>query len=213
MKVVQKRSSRGEGRQKALECASGDYVIANLDLDDVFLPVLRRIVMLYHQKAERKVMVVFNSQPPPDVDTGWIQNLTIGPREVLNSVGGWRDLNLYEDWDVWNRAKLAGKYAWAAYRFAANETIHPEPRRAFTRLRRRYERYYCKLRLRMQIFSRGEKIGLSQRLAYIGARFSVSFRGVLSGQDPGFKSLEPALYVDLNHPEEAEEESGSRHVN
>jgi glycosyltransferase involved in cell wall biosynthesis len=212
VKVVQMHSSRGEGRQKALECASGEYVIANLDLDDVFLPTLQEIVEMYHQKAEGKVMVVFNSQPPPDVDTGWIQNMTIGPRELLNSVGGWRDLNLYEDWDIWNRANQVGKYAWAAYRFAANETTHPEPKRAFARLRRRYERYYCKLRLRMKIFSRGEKIGLSQRLAYISARLSVSFRGALSGQDPGFKSLSSNLYIDLNSTEGVREEQGDEHA-
>jgi glycosyltransferase involved in cell wall biosynthesis len=200
LRVVQKRSSRGEGRQKALECASGEYVLANLDLDDTFLPVLEEMVSLYHEKAEGKVLAIFNSAPPPDLDTGWIQNITIGPRELLESLGGWRDLNLFEDWDVWNRASLAGKYAWTCYKFAANKTVRNESMHAFTRLRRRYETYFCKLRLGIKVFSPGEKKGLSQRLAYILARTSVTFRGVLAGQDPSFDSQNMIHYVDLGVP-------------
>lgn len=199
VKIVQERSSRGKGRQFALEHASGEYVIANLDLDDLFLPVLGEIVGLYHEKANRKVLAIFNSSPPPDLDTGWIQNITLGPRELFTSLGGWRDLDLFEDWDVWSRAHQAGKYAWGAYRFAVNDTVHPESKHALIRLRQRYERYRSRLRLGMRIFSSGEKIYTAQRLPYVAARVVVSFQGTLSGQDPAFKSLDPRSYVDLGY--------------
>lgn len=210
VKVIQKRSSRGEGRQFALEHASGEYVVANLDLDDTFRPVLGEIVRAYHDKAEGKVLAVFNSPPPPDFDMGWVQNVTIGPREVISAIGGWRDLSLFEDWDLWSRAYQAQKYAWTSYRFALNTTVHSEERRAFSRLKNRYERYRCRLRLGMKIFSPGEKISLSQRVAYLAARFSVFGQETLTGQDPGFKSQDLGIYVDLESKGQGVEEFTKR---
>jgi len=49
----------------------------------------------------------------------------------------------------------------------------------------------------MGIFSPGEKIGLSQRLAYYRARLSVIRKRVLDGQDVSFDPLAAGLYVNL----------------
>jgi len=191
VKVIQKRCSRGIGRQVAFENASGEYILANLDLDDVFLPVLDKVVTLYHERTEGKLMTIFN------LPSGWVQNITIGPRELIASLGGWRDLNIYEDWDIWSRAGKAHKYGWTSFRFTESEISHPEPRRAFKRLTQRYGRYRDRLLLGWGIFGPGEEIGLSQRLAYAAARLTLLFRGVLVGQDPEFNPLDPHLFVDF----------------
>jgi glycosyltransferase involved in cell wall biosynthesis len=195
VKVIQKRCSRGKGREFAFEQASGDYIIANLDLDDVFLPVVERIVARYHEIAEGNLIVVFNFAVAPNEE--WVQNITIGPRELVSSLGGWRDLNIFEDWDLWSRADQAHRYCWTSLRFAANPSLHPESPRAVIRLRRRYERYRERLRLGMKIFSEGERVGLSQRIAFAGARLYLLRRGVLRGQDPSFEPLDPRLFVDF----------------
>jgi glycosyltransferase involved in cell wall biosynthesis len=197
VKVIQRRCSRGLGRQLAFENASGEYIIANLDLDDIFLPVLNEVVTRYHEKVGGKLLTVYNSTPPPEMGERWVQNITIGPRELIASLGGWRDLNVFEDWDIWSRANKYHSYRWTSFRFAANETIHLESRLAPTRLARRYERYRDRLRLGRRIFSPGEKIGPSQWLAYIAARLSLLFRGVLVGQDLQFNSLDLGLFVDF----------------
>ena len=191
VKVIRKRCSRGVGRQVAFENASGEYILANLDLDDVFLPVLEEILTLYHEKTEGKLVTIFN------LPSGWVQNITVGPRELIASLGGWRDLNIYEDWDIWSRASKANKYGWTSSRFTESEISHPEPRRAVKRLMRRYERYRDRLRLGWRVFSVGEEIGPSQRLAYIAARLTLFSRGVLVGQDPDFNPLDPDLFVDF----------------
>jgi glycosyltransferase involved in cell wall biosynthesis len=191
VKVIRKRCSRGVGRQVAFENASGEYILANLDLDDVFLPVLHKVVALYHEKTEGKLITIFN------LPSGWVQNITIGPRTLIASLGGWRDLNIYEDWDIWSRAGKAHKYGWTSLRFTESEISHPEPRRAAKRLTQRYERYRDRLRLGQKIFGVGEEIGLSQRLAYVAARLTLLFRGVLVGQDPDFNPLDPHLFVDF----------------
>jgi hypothetical protein len=124
-----------------------------------------------------------------------VQNITIGPRELIRSIGGWRDLNLFEDWDIWSRAGRAQKYCWTSLRFAANETVHAESKRAVVRLAQRYERYRDRLLLGLKVFSQGERIGPSQRIAYIAARASLLFRSVLAGQDPGFDSFNPDFFI------------------
>lgn len=205
VKVIQKRCSRGTGRQTAFEYASGEYIIANMDLDDLFLPVLNRIIALYHDRAEDKMLAVFNSIPPPGMTSGWIQNITIAPRQLVASVGGWRDLNVFEDWDIWNRANRAHKYSWTCYRFAENETVHPEPRNHLDKLRERYWRYRYRLKLGRSIFSPGEETSLSQRLAYWGARLSLLHGGGLEVQDPTFNSLDLSLFVDFQTDHEQKE--------
>jgi len=195
VRLIQRKCSRGLGREIAFENASGDYIIANLDLDDVFLPVLEKVVTFYHEKAEGFVAAIFNFPSAPTDE--WVQNMTIGPRGLISSLGGWRDLNVYEDWDLWSRADRAHRYCWTSFMFAANKTLHPESKRAVTRLGERRARYRDRLRLRMKIFSPGEGIGLSQRLAYIGARLSLLRQGAFDGQDPNFKPLDPRLFVNV----------------
>lgn len=197
IKVIQRRCSRGMGRQIAFENSTGEYVIANLDLDDIFLPVLDGVVAGYHRKVEGKLMVAFNSPPTPGGKAGWSQNITIGPRELIASIGGWRDLNIYEDWDIWSRAGRVDRYRWTSFRFAQNDSLPTEPKGAFNRLGRRIERYRNRLRLGLGVFTPGEKVGLSQRVAYITARLTSPFHPALPGQDPGFDSFNPGLYVDL----------------
>jgi glycosyltransferase involved in cell wall biosynthesis len=197
VKVIQRHCSRGLGRQFAFEYSSGSYIIANLDLDDIFLPVLDRVMTMYHQKAEGKLLVIFNTTPPPDLTYAWVQNMTIVPRQLVATLGGWRDLNIFEDWDIWSRAERAHKYLWSSYRFAANETFHSEPKSAFTRLVGRYERYRIRLRLGRRIFSPREEIGMSQTLAYLAARLSMLFQKPLVGQNPEFKSEALAHFVDF----------------
>ena len=197
VRVVQRRCSRGVGRQVAFVYASGDYVIANMDLDDLFLPVLNRIIARYHDKAEGKMLAVFNSRPPPDMTSDWVQNITIAPRQLVAALGGWRDLNVYEDWDIWSRANVRHQYGWTSFRFAKNVTVHPEPSNLIDKLRERYGRYWYRLKLRRKIFSPGEKTSITQKLPYLAARVSQLFGGELEGQDPAFDSLKLDLFVDL----------------
>jgi glycosyltransferase involved in cell wall biosynthesis len=195
VRVIRRRCTRGLGRQIAFQNATGEYIIANLDLDDVFLPVLEKIVTTYHEIAEGGLMALFNFAAAPTDE--WVQNITVGPRGLISLLGGWRDLNVFEDWDLWSRADNEGKYCWTTFKFAANKTSHPESSGAFGRLTHRYERYKERLRLGMKIFSKGEEVGLSQRLAFAAARLSLLRHGVLKGQDPGFDPLDPELHIDF----------------
>jgi glycosyltransferase involved in cell wall biosynthesis len=99
----QNRHNRGAGRELASEKASGKYVVSNLDLDDIFLPFLKNFVEMYHANYEGSVVRINRSD-------GDYCGVTIFPKSVLEALGGWRDLNWFEDADIWNRCKRAGLF-------------------------------------------------------------------------------------------------------
>jgi glycosyltransferase involved in cell wall biosynthesis len=197
VKVIQRRCSRGLGRQIAFENASGDYIIGNLDLDDIFMPAMDKLTTLYHEKAEGYLMAIFNFIPSPGTFAGWAQNITIGPNELIASLGGWRDLNVFEDWDIWSRAAKVHKYCWTSLRYTMNDPSDPGQKRAVVRMSNRYERYRDRLRLGMRIFYPGEEVGMPQRIAYTAARLSLLFQRGLVGQDPDFNSLDPSFFIEF----------------
>lgn len=86
-------ASRGRGRQLALERSSADVVAAHLDLDVLYRDVLSDLESVYHRvRAERgDGLLLFHGG-------------LISSAEVLRDAGGWRDLQVHEDKDLWLRA-------------------------------------------------------------------------------------------------------------
>jgi hypothetical protein len=168
--LLTKKCTRGVGRQVAFEKSSGAYVISNLDMDDSFRPVLQRLVDIYHAISEGKVLAVVSD--PND----WSQNITIGSRGDISSIGGWRDLQYAEDWDLWSRAAAAGKYAWTVYPVADRIMTRRERSSFLGKLRYRYGRYRDEMRLGRDVFREGEKTTPLQRGAKLLAALSLPFQ-------------------------------------
>jgi glycosyltransferase involved in cell wall biosynthesis len=99
--LYQSRCTRGRGRQLAFMKSRGNYIVANMDMDDIFLPNLRKLLELYHSKFKGRVLRVSRSVVD-GIDN--YSNVTISTRETIQKVGGWRDVNWYEDLDFWYRA-------------------------------------------------------------------------------------------------------------
>lgn len=94
IKLIEAKCSRGKGRELAFENSIGKYIISAIDLDDVTGDV-KPAIQLYYSKVEGYLLV--------------LEGLIIGPRRLIQSLGGWRDLNWGEDFDLWSRAAEAGK--------------------------------------------------------------------------------------------------------
>jgi glycosyltransferase involved in cell wall biosynthesis len=94
IKLIVRKCNRGEGRQIAFTESSGDYVIAGIDTDDVVGPELQRLLTLYHTEYEGSVLKAVG--------------VTIAPRYVVESLGGWKPLARAEDFDFWRRAEDRG---------------------------------------------------------------------------------------------------------
>jgi len=84
------RSSRGKGRQLAFEMSHAPYILANIDMDVVYKPNILNVVDAYHRAFEGKVLSVYG--------------MMVVPRQVAESIGGWRDLDRHEDTDLAVRA-------------------------------------------------------------------------------------------------------------
>jgi glycosyltransferase involved in cell wall biosynthesis len=97
IRLFVQKCSRGVGRQLAFEESKGKYIISQLDLDDI-TGNIRDVIEFYHRCLEGKILV--------------LDDFMIGPRNIFEEIGGWRDLNWGEDFDLWSRAAKAGKLAY-----------------------------------------------------------------------------------------------------
>jgi len=192
--LVAQRCSRGAGRQLAFEATTGDYVLGHMDCDDVFdAKGLDSLIELYHSSFEGMVMMTQKT------GSDEASNITIAPRPLLKELGGWRDLNWGEDWDLWARAAGARKYVYIPYpddkpphrsikvRYGAYRT----PRTSFNMRRTKYA---DAIRSGRRMFKPGEHVSLSQRLVYYLARGTVMLKRnyLVPVPDPDFSELPSA---------------------
>jgi glycosyltransferase involved in cell wall biosynthesis len=152
IKLIRSKCSRGLGRQLAFQNSSGRYIISNVDTDDIYRGSFRELLSFYRLKCEGKVMAAISSRGD------WVQNVTVSTRSTIEQVGGWRDLQYAEDWDLWSRAAKAGKYAWSVFPIAERHSHRMSMGGLVQRLRYRYGRYRDEMRLGRNVFRDETKI-------------------------------------------------------
>jgi len=98
------KSTRGKARQYGFERSQGRYILSHFDLDDIFNPILPKLLEVYHSNFEG-MMIKINSTP---IQT----SCTISPVSLLREIGGWPDTQFFEDYKIWSEALKMGKYGW-----------------------------------------------------------------------------------------------------
>jgi glycosyltransferase involved in cell wall biosynthesis len=169
IKLIVEKCSRGRGRQIAFQNSEGKHVIANMDLDDIFMPKLKALLDFYHKRCEGKILLAIKGTSKK---LRGLQNTTIGDRDIIEKLGGWRNLQWAEDWDLWSRAAKKGLYVWTVFPFVKKVSLHTERKRIITRFLFRYVKYMELLRLGRPVFSHNEKVTLSQKLTLFLAKVS-----------------------------------------
>jgi glycosyltransferase involved in cell wall biosynthesis len=157
IKLIRAKSSRGKGREIAFENSKGEYVVANLDMDDVFKPRLRELLTQYHNVAEGKLLWAYSRMKGKGFWGG--ESFTITTRELLKEIGGWRDLQILEDRELCSRAAREGKFCTGTFALLESTNMHEERTRTrIARLRWRYVRYREILRcgFPMQLWNKNE---------------------------------------------------------
>lgn len=184
IRLIERKCSRGLGRQIALENASGDYIISGLDMDDIFKPTLRLILRFYHEMTEGKLLTVVNGE-----------TTMICARKLLDSLGGWRDLQFRENWELARRAAKEDGHRWTIFPIVVS--ITPKERRKSVRssLGYRYMRYRDNIRVGHKQFDPGEKKGMGQELVWLAAKTAAWFLPKYEAGYP-FTSVDPKDFVD-----------------
>jgi glycosyltransferase involved in cell wall biosynthesis len=191
IKLLVKKCSRGKGRQTAFENSNGDYIIANMDLDDIFAPKLQALMRFYHAKCEGKILATIQANPS---EGKFFPNPTLGGRILIEKLGGWRDLQYAEDWDLWSRAAKMGRYAWTVFTVVKIANPHLERRHTMSTLMFRFYKYRGLLRLGRGVFDKKENTKLDQKLVLAAAKiaafcktnFRDDFNKTFDPQDPKY---------------------------
>ncbi|HEV2139102.1 MAG TPA: glycosyltransferase family 2 protein [Nitrososphaerales archaeon] len=168
IKLFSRKGSRGVGREAALEAAIGEYIISGLDMDDTFKPRLGQLLDFYHSKCEGKLLLT-------EVATH------VAPRDLVVKLGGYRDLQNNENWDLFRRSAKEGKFCWTIFPLLETILEHPERRSLFGKVRYEYtmvrddyrvgKRPYKGYRGRVRLYRR-----LAQFLALLALPFYESYR-------------------------------------
>ena len=172
IKLIVKKCSRGKGRQIAFENSKGDYIIANMDLDDVFMPKLKDLLDFYRKHYGGKILLAITGISKK---LRGLQNITICDRNILKKLGGWRDLQYAEDWDLWSRGAKMGCYTWTVFVVAKISNPHFERQRTKNKLPFRFYKYREFVRLGREVFGK-KKVKLNQRLVLAIAKIAAFFK-------------------------------------
>jgi len=113
IKLIVRHCSRGLGRQIGVRNSKGKYIISQMDMDDVFEPYLSRILENYHASFEGYLLLI-QGQP----------GMFIAPKELIEAVGGYRDLNYFEDRDLYSRVAQIGRFRFLKKLRIIAYTIH-----------------------------------------------------------------------------------------
>lgn len=198
IRLFQVKCSRGMGREIAFENARGEYIVSGFDTDDAMIPDrLSLLLDFYHKRCEGNLLRI-----------QW-SGITVAPVELVRSVGGWRDLQWSENWDICQRAARIGKYAWTIFRvkevirlggLGRVGGIHSdlETDSIIRKNRVRYRKYLDELRLRKwrKPFGAGEKFGVGKGIDYILALISLPYFGHLNSSRITFDDCSPDYFVD-----------------
>lgn len=97
VRVFRYKGSKGNARNFALKKAEGKYVLA-LDADQIYHNLNKFLEDYFSSYSNYSVKIGRSSFP------------IIAPRNLLIEVGGWRNLQFAEDWDLWFRLADECKY-------------------------------------------------------------------------------------------------------
>ena len=190
IRLITRKCSRGQGRQIALENSLGEYIISHIDMDDVYAQRLMELIIFYHAKCQGNVMVAVRS--PAD----WTQNVTIGPKDLITKIGGWRDLQWGDDWDLWSRAALSSNYSWTVFPMSERHRDRRSRSGVSRKLRFRFRRYRDGMSLGRDVFKEEEEVSLSQKIIESVAKLSLSiYPSSLRELNRNFKAADPAYLV------------------
>lgn len=187
------KCTRGRGRQLAFEKSSAALIISNVELDNPLKPSLSQLLQSYRRNCEGNLLFALSST----ATNAWgPAGISIMPRALVERLGGWRDIQIYEDTDLFARAAQAGSYRWGWFDIlekANNRSDWPK----LNRLKYRYLMYRDWSRLGGRLKLRGNTPrGIALRvLARIDSAFRKKYPNEYLEQ---FSSLDPQYSVVLN---------------
>jgi len=137
IKLIVEQSSRGKGRQIAFENSTGQNIISGVDTDDRLKPAIREFLDIY-QRDHEGYMLSSNT-------------IHVIPRALVEEIGGWNDLQFFEDVDFVKRAESMGRKHELTNMLVLVE--RGNNKREFTdRIKERYNAAQCAYKIGKSVF-------------------------------------------------------------
>ena len=162
IKLVVKKSSRGKGRRISYENSRGDYIISGIDTDDILKPTIKDLLRMYHDQHEGYALS--------------FATVHIIPRQLVEAIGGWRDLQYYEDVDFVKRIESLSKLHYFTdpsiiIEQRGNAKVKRGP---LHRLKERYSAYQCGFKVGHNILEDAMRTSQYKPIEFLIALFALA---------------------------------------
>jgi glycosyltransferase involved in cell wall biosynthesis len=191
--LFQEKCSRGRGRQLAFEKSKGGHILSNFELDNIYKPTVKHLIEAYHSHCEGNLLLALSKT----AKNRWGNNgVTMSTRNLIERLGGWRDLQIYEDSDQYEHAASIGAFRWGWFDILE----HSDDQSEWGQLRKaryRYQTYRDGFRL-------GRKVNLtSGSIPTVALKFTAKITSSLqqplrSASRGHFDSMAERLRIDLD---------------
>ena len=127
LRLFTEQCSRGLGRRIAVEKAEGEYVIGQVDMDEILAPNLTQLLAIYHKYYEGYMLKS-------------ARGLFVAPKTLIQKVGGFHDLNYLEDKDLYARVAAVESFRYLLFRTVAR-SARPKERHVRLFMQKTYDMY------------------------------------------------------------------------
>jgi len=101
IRLITQKCTRGVGRQIALQHARGRYVIARVDMDEIYNPIIKKLAEYYVRKSKELGEFVLYA--------GQVGGFYFSTKRFMLSINGWKDLQWGENYELNKRLMDADK--------------------------------------------------------------------------------------------------------
>lgn len=101
IRLITQKCTRGVGRQIALQHARGRYVIARVDMDEIYNPIIKTLAEYYVRKSKELGEFVLYA--------GQVGGFYFSTKRFMLSINGWKDLQWGENYELNKRLMDADK--------------------------------------------------------------------------------------------------------
>ena len=162
--LISLRCNRGIGRNQAFKSSSGQYILANIDMDVIYdYKKILSAIKEYHSRFEGKVLSVYG--------------MMIIPQKIANLLQGWKNLDRHEDNEIALNAFVHNLHAQDLSINIVKEHLNRN-RDLVSRFKVRYQHYrdFMRIGFRSSDANMGELFRVEFILALLFYRLKPSFR-------------------------------------
>lgn len=188
IRLITQKCSRGVGRQIALQHARAKYVIARVDMDEIYNPIIKKLAEYYVRTSRELGEFVLYA--------GQIGGFYFSTKRFILRIKGWKDLQWGENYEL-NKRLIDSNKLWICRVNLPKYHIRPK-RSSLDKLKISYHTYRGALRmgLRFSVLIKGINWTVSNQFARIPRYLTLLWAWIVHWTKPRYNTFKNVSWVE-----------------